>query len=83
LSKVKTSILVMEYVFSNIISKKQQLNTIVIAITMTMAILGLILPECWVTSLLKPIAIFLILVGIPHGATDFIIFQQIFDKNNL
>lgn len=70
-------------VFLQGLSEKRKLNKVIVAITVTTIILGLVLPEVWIKDLLTPFAILLILLGIPHGATDFVIFQRIFSKNKI
>jgi len=52
-------------------------------VTIVAILLGLVLPKVWIKDLLNPIAFLLILAGIPHGAADFVIFQQIFDKSKI
>lgn len=73
----------MRNIFLNITTKKIQLNKIIVTVTIIAILLGLILPEAWIDDLIVPIAFVLILAGIPHGASDFVIFQRLFGSNNI
>ncbi|MEM6321899.1 MAG: Brp/Blh family beta-carotene 15,15'-dioxygenase, partial [Bacteroidota bacterium] len=59
------------------------LNKIILGVTVVVTVLGLVLPKIWIDDLLTPIAFLLILAGIPHGASDFVIFQQLLDKRKI
>ncbi|MEN1786183.1 MAG: Brp/Blh family beta-carotene 15,15'-dioxygenase [Bacteroidota bacterium] len=58
----------------------KRLNKIIIAVTTIAILVCLTLPAHWVNGILTPFALLLILAGIPHGATDFVVFQRIFAK---
>lgn len=73
----------MRNVFLHININKGSLNKAIVGVTVFTILLGLVLPKALVQGWLTPIAVLFILAGIPHGASDFIIFQKIFSQYKL
>lgn len=65
----------MKYNFLNSTFRHLNLQKVTFGATMIAIYVGLFLPSSWVQGGILPIAFFLILAGIPHGASDFIVFQ--------
>ena len=52
----------------------------VLAITIVVALGGLVISKAWIQDHITGFALALILGGIPHGASDYLIFNQLFRK---
>lgn len=59
------------------ISKASPLREWVLWLTILTALAGLMVPKAWLDGQILVFAIALILFGVPHGASDFLIFKQV------
>lgn len=67
----------------DIIKQQTVLYQLVPVITVFVIFFGLVFPKEAVEGFIIPFSIFFILMGVVHGASDFIVFQSIFERENL
>ncbi|MCR9290235.1 MAG: Brp/Blh family beta-carotene 15,15'-dioxygenase [Bacteroidetes bacterium] len=72
----------MKLAFLNIIKQQAILYQVVPVLTVFIIILGLTLPKEAVEDFIIPFSLFFILMGIIHGASDFLVFQSIYNTEN-